>query len=81
MKMNMMPIMSKKIQENKGADHTHGTHLEKNEEIRVDQTNKEERTLGKWEKGKKKKETWPFGNWNHWNILVKYIEIYNPHHL
>lgn len=62
--MKMMPVMSKKIQENKGTDHARNGSREK----RRDQTNKEERTLEKWEKGKKKKETWPFGNWNHWNI-------------
>ena len=57
----------------------HGTDLEKNEDIRVDQTNKEERTLEKWEKGKKKKKK-KLGllEIGITEILVKYTEIYNP---
>ena len=72
--MKMMPIMSKKIQENK-AD------LEKNEKIRVDQTNKEERALEKWEKGKKKKKKLGLLEIGITEISVKYTEIYNPHRL
>ena len=59
----------------------HGTDLEKNEEIRVDQTNKEERTLEKWEKGKKKKKKLGLLEIGITEISVKYTEIYNPHRL
>ena len=79
--MKMMPIMSKKIQENKGTDHArNGSREKRGYKSRSDKQRRE--NIGKVRKGEKeKKKKLGLLEIGITEILVKYTEIYNPHRL
>ena len=78
--MKMMPIMSKKIQENKGTDHAqNGSREKRGDKSRSDKQRRE--NIGKVRKGEKEKKKLGLLEIGITEILVKYTEIYNPHRL
>ena len=80
MKLKMMPIMLKKIQENKGTDHArNGSREKRGDKSRSDKQRRE--NIGKVRKGKKRKKKFGLLEIGITEILVKYTEIYNPHRL
>ena len=56
------------LDEDDGTDHArNGSREKRGDKSRSDKQRRE--NIGKVRKGEKeKKETWPSGNWNHWNI-------------
>ena len=78
--MKMMPIMSKKFQENKGTDHArNGSREKRGYKSRSDKQRRE--NIGKVRKGEKEKKKLGLLEIGITEILVKYTEIYNPHRL
>ena len=80
MKLKMMPIMLKKIQENKGTDHArNGSREKRGDKSRSDKQRRE--NIGKVRKGEKENKKLGLLEIGITEILVKYTEIYNPHRL